>query len=66
MPIRQRPYGALAPIYFLTPPPREKAILVVKMKPLKITKTTSVILLDARKYTLTQKAQDAAFKPADL
>ena len=47
-------------------PPREKAILVVKMKPLKITKTTSVILLDARKYTLTQKAQDAAFKPADL
>ena len=28
--------------------------------------TASVILLDARKYTLTQKAQDAAFKPADL
>lgn len=28
--------------------------------------TASVILLDARKYNLTQKAQDAAFKPADL
>lgn len=28
--------------------------------------TASGVLLDARKYTLTQKAQDAAFKPADL
>ena len=66
MPIRQRPYGALAPIYFLTPPqgkgnPGRKNEAVEDHK-----KTTSVILLDARKYTLTQKAQDAAFKPADL
>ena len=66
MPIRQRPYGALAPIYFLTHPPGKgnhgrKSGAVHDRK-----ETASVILLDARKYTLTQKAQDAAFKPADL